>query len=286
MLPQLMRLGYRVFEGGSYRNNRPGAMASAAAQNGDAVQPAPLSEADAFNCLELPEVGSGEWRRSYEELSRAVRQRRADEFDKIALIKMQHQARFKSVIDHAHYFANKGRMVQIQNAAAYKQVNSVATAKPLLSRLQQGDVTTGGEQSAEVARPVLPGHLLAEELFNALHAEISFESLAKTLTLERPLSKLHAKGQWAGVEFVQYRWYPDVMLDNIFWHDHTDVIHGWAHGLVGQFIVEPPGSTYHDPVTGKKVDSGTIVDIRTNSPLAPGAVSGSVTRRKACVEDE
>ena len=33
------------------------------------------------------------------------------------------------------------------------------------------------------------------------------------------------------------------MLDNIFWHDHVDGIHGWGHGLVGQLIIEPKGST-------------------------------------------
>jgi len=104
---------------------------------------------------------------------------------------------------------------------------------------------------------------------------VTIDAAAKTLTLNKPLGLSHAKNQWAGVEFVQYRWFPDVLLDNIFWHDHTDGIHGWAHGLVGQFIVEPPGSTYHDPITGKKVDSGTIVDIHTNSALSPGSVTGS-----------
>ncbi|MBI3977739.1 MAG: multicopper oxidase domain-containing protein [Chloroflexi bacterium] len=96
-----------------------------------------------------------------------------------------------------------------------------------------------------------------------------------TVTLTEPLANDHAAGEWAGTEFVQYRWYPDVLLDNVFFHDHVDGIHGWGHGLVGQIIVEPPGSTYHDPVTGEEVDSGTIVDIRTTSPLAAGLVEGS-----------
>jgi FtsP/CotA-like multicopper oxidase with cupredoxin domain len=111
---------------------------------------------------------------------------------------------------------------------------------------------------------------------------------ASTVTLDRPLDKPHAAGQGAGTEFTQYRWYPDVQLDNIFWHDHVDGIHAWGHGLVGQFIVEPLGSTYHDPRTGAQVDSGTIVDIHTPAPgncpdgsnptrcqLAPGLVTGS-----------
>jgi hypothetical protein len=95
------------------------------------------------------------------------------------------------------------------------------------------------------------------------------------LRLNKPLERAHTTDEWAGTEFVQYRWYPDVQLDNVFWHDHVDGIHGWGKGLVGQFIVEPPGSTYHDPVTGEQVDSGTYVDIHTNNPLVPGEVDGS-----------
>ena len=45
---------------------------------------------------------------------------------------------------------------------------------------------------------------------------------------------------------------PTSQLDNVFWHDHVDGIHGWGKGLVGQLIVEPKGSTYHDPKTGER----------------------------------
>jgi FtsP/CotA-like multicopper oxidase with cupredoxin domain len=108
----------------------------------------------------------------------------------------------------------------------------------------------------------------------------SVNTLLKTVTLTAGLKYGHAVGEAAGTEFIQYRWYPDVQLDNIFWHDHVDGIHGWGHGLVGQLIVEPAGSTYHDPVSGKEVDSGTLVDIHTNkavanSVLSPGLVTGS-----------
>ncbi|MCW2648779.1 MAG: uncharacterized protein JWP07_4888, partial [Pseudonocardiales bacterium] len=108
-----------------------------------------------------------------------------------------------------------------------------------------------------------------------IHQIASVDPVAKTVTLVDGLNSDHAANQWAGSEFIQYRWYPDVVLDNIFWHDHVDGIHGWGHGLVGQLIVEPAGSTYTDPVTGKAVDSGTLVDIHTSNPLAPGLVSGS-----------
>jgi hypothetical protein len=96
-----------------------------------------------------------------------------------------------------------------------------------------------------------------------------------TVTLEKALKSAHASGEAAGVEFVQSRWYPDVLLDNVFWHDHVDGIHGWGHGLVGQIIVEPQGSTYHDPQTGAEIRSGAIADIRTNGSLIGDKVKGS-----------
>ena len=99
----------------------------------------------------------------------------------------------------------------------------------------------------------------------------AIDATANTVTLGSPLTIAHPGGQYAGTEFVQYRWYPDVNLDNIFFHDHVDGIHTWAHGLVGQLITEPAGSTYHDPRSGAPADSGTIVDIHTNTALAAGA---------------
>ena len=108
-----------------------------------------------------------------------------------------------------------------------------------------------------------------------VHQIASIDRAAKTLTLTEPLRNDHAAGEGAGTEFVQYRWYPDVQLDNIFWHDHVDGIHGWGKGLVGQFIVEPDGSTFHDPKTGEQVDSGTIVDVRSPAGAAPGPFPSS-----------
>src|SRR5471032_265969 len=114
----------------------------------------------------------------------------------------------------------------------------------------------------------------------------SINLVASTVTLTKPLANAHAVGDAAGTEFTQYRWYPDVLLDNIFWHDHVDGIHNWGHGLVGQLIIEPPGSTYHDPKTGNPVDSGTVVDIHTTNPLAPGLVDGSFREMALWTIDE
>ena len=101
-----------------------------------------------------------------------------------------------------------------------------------------------------------------------------------TLNLAKPLENKHHADDWAGTEFHTERWYPDVDLDNVFWHDHVDGIHGWGKGLVGQLIVEPKGSTYHDPQTGEEVDSGELVDIHTPNSVAPG-VARQLPRARA-----
>ena len=96
-----------------------------------------------------------------------------------------------------------------------------------------------------------------------------------SITMTWPLAAAHRAGSWTGTEFVQYRWYADTALDNIFFHDHVDAIHTWGHGLVGQLIVEPPGATWTDPTTGKPVSSGALVDVHTTNPLVPSLVNGS-----------
>ncbi|HEX5496630.1 MAG TPA: hypothetical protein VFX70_18875 [Mycobacteriales bacterium] len=91
-----------------------------------------------------------------------------------------------------------------------------------------------------------------------------------TLTLDAPLGRAHVAGEPTGVEFVQYRWYSDVDSGTVFWHDHVDAISSWAHGLFGAHIIEPRGSTYHDPVTGAQIRSGAIADIHTSGSVGVG----------------
>ncbi|HET9144270.1 hypothetical protein, partial [Actinophytocola sp.] len=90
------------------------------------------------------------------------------------------------------------------------------------------------------------------------------------LTFDRALGSAHATGDPVSVEFTQYRWYSDVDSGTVFWHDHVNGIESWAHGLFGAHIIEPRGSTYHDPRTGNQVRSGTIVDIRTTNLVGGG----------------
>src|SRR5215472_11790181 len=95
-----------------------------------------------------------------------------------------------------------------------------------------------------------------------------------TLTLAQPLTNGHASGEKAGTEFVQYEWYSDVDAGTVFFHDHVDGIHSWGHGLFAAHIIEPAGSTFHDPATGAVIRSGTIADIFTNGSAGFGE-SGS-----------
>ncbi len=99
-----------------------------------------------------------------------------------------------------------------------------------------------------------------------------------SITLDQPLAHAHSTGEAVGVEFVRYNWFSDVDFGTVFFHTHVE-FKDWDHGLFGTHIVEPKGSTYHDPQTGAEVRSGTLVDIRVD-PRAGGMpvahdVSGS-----------
>jgi len=92
----------------------------------------------------------------------------------------------------------------------------------------------------------------------------------KTVTLGSPLQNAHASGERTGVEFVQYRWYSDVDDGTVFFHDHVDALSSWGHGLFGAHIIEPTGSTFHNPQTGATIDHGPIADIYTKGSVGFG----------------
>ncbi|HIE65476.1 MAG: multicopper oxidase domain-containing protein [Nitrospira sp.] len=95
-----------------------------------------------------------------------------------------------------------------------------------------------------------------------------------TLTFSEPLKHAHKKDEIVSTEWVRYRLWADADVGTVFWHDHALGGTTWPHGAVGAFIVEPVGSTYHDPVTGDLIRSGPIADIRTMEPIGFGQ-SGS-----------
>lgn len=106
------------------------------------------------------------------------------------------------------------------------------------------------------------------------------------LELDRPLGRDHGAGAILGTEFVRYRWYPDAQVGTSYFHDHVNGLQTWQRGLVGALIVEPPGSTYHDPHTGEEVSSGPIVDVHVpeGSPVSAD-VEGSFRELVSFVQD-
>lgn len=98
---------------------------------------------------------------------------------------------------------------------------------------------------------------------------------ATSITLDFPLLLSHSVDEAVGVEFVRYFWYSDVDVGTVFFHTHVES-KDWDHGLFGAHIVEPKGSTYHDPVSGAQIRAGTQADIHVGpsflgtKPVADG----------------
>ncbi|MDF2685027.1 MAG: copper oxidase [Clostridia bacterium] len=59
------------------------------------------------------------------------------------------------------------------------------------------------------------------------------------------------------------RFYANEELNTVFFHDHLFANTHQQHGVFGALIVEPFGSTYFDPHTGDKINSGTQAVIKT-----------------------
>ena len=66
-------------------------------------------------------------------------------------------------------------------------------------------------------------------------------------------------------ETLVERYYANKELNACFFHDHFNPNSHQQHGLFGSLIIEPKGSTYHNPKTGKKIKYGTKAVIKTPS---------------------
>ena len=106
-----------------------------------------------------------------------------------------------------------------------------------------------------------------------------------TVTFEEPLRYEHGIDEIISVEFVRYRWYPDVQFGTAYFHDHVNALNSWQHGLFGAFVSEPPDSTYHDPFTGEERRSGPIVDVHTEGSVSVD-VAGSFREMVMFIQDE
>jgi len=105
-----------------------------------------------------------------------------------------------------------------------------------------------------------------------------------TITFYQPLKHDHPSNDIATVEFIRYRWWVDSDLGTVFWHDHAFGATTWPHGGFGSVIIEPFGSTYHDPKTGQPIRSGPIADIHTVEPVGYG-VNGSFRELMVSIHD-
>ena len=95
-----------------------------------------------------------------------------------------------------------------------------------------------------------------------------------TLTFKQPLVHDHGVSEIVTVEFVRQRFWADADVGSVFCHDHAFGGTTWPHGAVCSFLIEPFGSTWHDPVTGAPKRTGPVMDIHTVEPVGYG-VSGS-----------
>ncbi len=109
---------------------------------------------------------------------------------------------------------------------------------------------------------------------------------AGSITVDRPLDRGHEVDAIVSAEFLRQRWYPDAQVGTAYFHDHVNGIRTWQRGLVGAVVVEPPGATYHDPVTGEEVSSGALVDVRLDDNVPVSAdISGSFREFVTFIQD-
>ncbi|MEO3215309.1 multicopper oxidase domain-containing protein [Romboutsia sp. 1001216sp1] len=66
-------------------------------------------------------------------------------------------------------------------------------------------------------------------------------------------------------ETIVERYYANEELNACFFHDHLNPNSHQQHGVFGSLIIEPKGSTYHDPKTGNPIKYGTKAVIKTPS---------------------
>jgi FtsP/CotA-like multicopper oxidase with cupredoxin domain len=110
------------------------------------------------------------------------------------------------------------------------------------------------------------------------------EIKGNTITLTKPLKSDHPANDIVTVEFVRQRLWADADVGSVFCHDHAFGATTWPHGGFCTLLIEPVGSTYHDPKTGKSIRTGPIADIRTVEPVGYG-VNGSFRELMVQVHD-
>lgn len=119
------------------------------------------------------------------------------------------------------------------------------TGATLAEPAQAGDTTIEIDEASDLIRE---GALVGVSVTQPEMEAVRVASVdGTTVTLAEPLTRDHAPGVPVSPEFVRYRWYTDVRLGTVYFHDHVDGLETWRHGLFGALIVEPRDSRWLDP---------------------------------------
>ena len=171
----------------------------------------------------------------------------------------------------------------VVNGFNYEQSVRPYTADPVTARAAAAGAPGVTVSAAGRFRPgIVVGIGLGTDRFEARRIS---RIEGTRLILDAPLARSHPDGEIVSTEFVRYRWYPDVQSGTAYFHDHVNAIASWRHGLFGALVVEPPGSTYHDPASGTQIRSGAIADIVTNARVSAD-VTGSFREAVLFLQDD
>lgn len=138
-------------------------------------------------------------------------------------------------------------------AGASAGATTIAVADVRVFRDALGNAKVGSLVGIDLGRPEMEtAHLVSVSGVSnpPCSTTICNNASPGTITIDRPLTSNHTggvAGARIGYEFVHYRWYPDVELGTVYFHDHVNGLDTWRHGLFGSLIVEPRASKWFDP---------------------------------------
>ncbi|WP_052342535.1 multicopper oxidase domain-containing protein [Bacillus sp. EB01] len=150
----------------------------------------------------------------------------------------------KIIYNNAGDYDPEGRMYVLAEDEQ-KVLSGEIRPRPLVLRANEGDCL-------EIT---LENHLYDVPEPNSLSMHIHFVSYDPLGSDGTAVGWNYNQGIRPG-EKIRYRWYADEE-GNVLFHDHMSAGEKGFHGTFGALIVEPKGSKWLDPKTGKEINSGT-----------------------------
>lgn len=150
-------------------------------------------------------------------------------------------------------------------------------AEPIVIRANAGDVIdvtltsalVDNKQNRGYSKVGIHTHLVQYDVqgSDGAVAGLNYEtSIRPSLKWNQDSNTLESIG--AAVRYgeqVHYRWWCDVDLGTIYFHDHSLLKDSLPHGLFGATVVEPFGSEYRDPETGEELYVRSLGRITSSS---------------------